>query len=404
MRVGMLTGSVSRQGGGVFDSIRGLSLALREEGVEIHVFGLEDEATEADRPAWDGLPLTVARISGPRPFGFARDLSGAIREAELDLLHVACTWMYPSIVSHQWAQATGRPVVVSPRGDLDPWALANSRWKKRAAAALFERRHLRTARCLHALNTSEAAAFRGYGLGNPIAIIPNGVDLPVLGVPTRASPPWQDRVPLSGKVLLFLGRLHPKKNLAALIEAWRQAALAEEEMSDWWLAIAGWDQGGHQAVLERQVVSGQVPRVLFLGPRHGADKDACFRSADAFTLPSLSEGLPRAVLEAWSFGLPVLITPACNLPEGVAAGAALETGSTAVEIAAGLARLTGMQAAERIAMGRAGRRLVETHFSWKKVAAETLLLYKWLVADCPQPRTVLPANRQSAIHGRVLSR
>lgn len=390
MKVGMLTGSVSRQGGGVFDSIRGLSLALRDhEGIDVHVFGLTDEATEVDLPAWRGLPVHTARIFGLRAFGYAPQLFRSVNDANPDILHVACTWMYPSLVSLRWAKHTGGPVVISPRGDLDPWALANSRWKKQIAAALFERRHLLRAACLHALNEAEAKAFRDYGLANPICIIPNGVDLPDLSSDPRILPAWTSQLPEGGRVLLFLGRLHHKKNIAALIEGWSAAVRDSDGGGDWWLAIAGWDQLGYEARLREMVTTSGAPRVLFLGAQYGEAKDACFRNASAFVLPSLSEGSPRAVLEAWSYGLPVLMTPACNLPEGVRRGAAIACGQSAMGIAQGLQHLFNMSDVERSRMGWAGRRLVEDQFTWARVGRSMMELYRHLLGDGPAPSRFL---------------
>ena len=94
------------------------------------------------------------------------------------------------------------------------------------------------------------------------------------------------------------------------------------------LVIAGWNQGSQEAMLRRLIATlGAADTVCLAGPQFGDDKAASFARADAFVLPSLSEGLPVAVLEAWSYGLPVLMTEACNLPEGFAAGAALRIGT-----------------------------------------------------------------------------
>jgi hypothetical protein len=74
-------------------------------------------------------------------------------------------------------------------------------------------------------------------------------------------------------------------------------------------------------------------RITFCGPLHGPAKDAAYASAQAFILPSFSEGLPTTVLEAWAHRLPVLMTAACNLPEGFASGAALEISSEPAQLA-----------------------------------------------------------------------
>ena len=389
MRVGILTGSVSRHAGGPFASLRGLAQSLRDDcGVNVRVFGLVDDATALDLPAWGAVPVRVEAVRGPRAFGYAPQLYDAVRRADLDVLHVACTWMYPTLVSLKWGRATGRPVVVAPHGDLDAWALANGRWKKALAAALYERRHLKRAATLHALNRAEARAFRDYGLANPIAVIPNGIDVPV----TVAGGPdagWSKRLPAGAKVLLFLGRLHPKKNIAALIAAWARVDRERGAANDWWLAIAGSGSEAYTASLGACIRETGARGVRFVGPQYGRAKAASFRRASAFVLPSLSEGLPMAVLEAWSYGLPAVVTPACNLPEGRISGAAIETGTTVDALAGGLRRLMAMSEGERAAMGRAGRRLTAERFSWRQVAGEMRALYGWLAEGDPLPRGLL---------------
>src|SRR5262249_48685326 len=126
------------------------------------------------------------------------------------------------------------------------------------------------------------------------------------------------------KILLYLGRLHPKKNLANLIRAWKQSLNSHPSArEDWALAVAGWDQAGYERELKRLNNDyGLAASVRFLGPLFGQEKDAAYRACDAFVLPSLSEVLSVAVLEAWAYAEPGLMTPECNVPEGVAAGAA----------------------------------------------------------------------------------
>ena len=119
--------------------------------------------------------------------------------------------------------------------------------------------------------------------------------------------------------------------------------------------------------------------VLFYGPAFGEEKEALLRSADAFILPSFSEGLPMSVLEAWSYGLPAVMTPECNLPEGFACGAALEIRSGEGSFQDGMRILIEMTNHERAAMGMRGRRLVEERFTWPKVAQSLKEIYESLL-------------------------
>jgi poly(glycerol-phosphate) alpha-glucosyltransferase len=383
LRVGMLVGSVGEQGGGVPASVRDLALALRRlSGIEITIFASEGPGSAMARDSWAPVPLHLFPVLGPSTFGFARGLDRALEAAEMDLLHVHGLWMYISIAASRWSSRTRRPYVVSPHGMLDAWAVAYSRWKKTVALHTYERRHLEGAACIHALCEPERQAIRSFGLGNPVCVIPNGVAagnyVPLL---SRSISP-------AGRTLLFLGRLTPKKGLIALIEAWALSRWRAES-AGWELAIAGFgpdDYVNHlRSLVNRLDVAGSV---RFIGPVAGAAKAAAFRSADAFILPSISEGQPLAVLEAWSHGLPVLITPQCNLEEGYLARAATQIGCTIPEIEKGLADLFATPAYALREMGRQGRRLVEERFSWAQSAQQWGEVYRWTSGAQARPQSV----------------
>ncbi len=374
MKIGFVTPFLTRSGGGVFTSAQRLAQTLATQN-EVRVFGLDDPSAVDDLATWKPLPTEVFRVKGPRAFGYAPALGRAVREATLDLVHSHGLWMYPSIA----AQQSGKPCVISPHGMLDPWALALSRGKKKLAGMFFQNAHLRQAACLHALCQSEADSIRAYGLRNPICIIPNGIDLPP---PGDEPPTYAEKIPPTAKTLLYLGRLHPKKGLPALLRAWSTTD------ASWHLVIAGWDQAGHEDELRRLTAELRTQRVHFVGPQFGTAKAAAYRHAAAFILPSLSEGLPMVILEAWAHGKPVLMTNACNLPEGFAAQAAIGITPDPDDIARGLHKLTVMPDAERRAMGARGRQLIEQSFAWPKIARDFRTVYDWILRRSPQPACV----------------
>ncbi len=374
-----LTDFLSRAGGGLFEAVRGLAQAIDEQQqYSPAVLGLYEPGYEADRAAWRGIEAKAFKVVGPRAFGYSPALSHFLRANEPDLVHVHGLWVYTSIAAIQWSR-TCRPYVVSPHGMLDTWALNNSRWKKRLSALLYETRHLRGAACLHALNDREARAIRAYGLNNPICVIPNGIELPDEAIIGSRS---------MSRVLLFLGRLHPKKGLPALIEAWaRVKSIAEKD--GWQLKIAGWDQNDHRAQLEAIATKLHVTSsVHFAGPQFAQNKEHCFRTASAFILPSLSEGLPMSVLEAWSWRLPVVMTSNCHVSYGDEGRAAIVTEASVEGLSAALQRLFSMSCTELEALGANGRRLVEDHFQWPRVAEQMTEVYDWLLGLGPQPACI----------------
>lgn len=368
--------------------VRSLAHGVQIAGCEVGVFAGIDRYTEQERSQWAELNVTVRARRGPPAFNYMPGLVTQLQDARLDLLHTHGLWTYPSLAAVKWAQRTGKPYVISPHGMLDAWAVGNSHWKKLLAGWLYESAHLRQAACIHALCQAEAMAIRAYGLSNPICVIPNGVELPQ-SQPV-ASPRWQGNLPANAKVLLYLGRIHPKKGLTNLLHAWHQNRIRESSSDDWYLVIAGWDQDGHEAEL-KSIASqlGIIDKVLFVGPQFGLDKSACYHRADAFTLPSLSEGLPMVVLEAWAYQLPVIMTPQCNLPEGFASSAALSIEANADSIGLGLRTLCAMTEENRRKMGSRGRKLVETDFQWSRIADQMNAVYKWVGGKGERPECVL---------------
>jgi poly(glycerol-phosphate) alpha-glucosyltransferase len=271
---------------------------------------------------------------------------------------------------------------------LDEWALRNGRWKKQLAAAVYERDCLSRAGCIHAFTQAELASTRKFGLKNPICVIPNGVDIPET---SGSDAPWTDIANRGIKTLLYLGRIHPKKNLPALLRAW-SSLIAEPHAitSDWRLVIAGWDQKRHERELKSLARSLQIEQyVRFVGPLFGDAKSAAFNHADVIVLPSLSEGLPMVVLEAWAHAKPVLMTPQCNLPEGFAAGAAASSQPDADSLALGLKDLLSASDSERRVMGARGLALVQQKFTWPLVASQMHSVYSWLVGGGNPPDCVV---------------
>ena len=387
MKLGIMCSSISNKAGGMFGAMVGQNLVIdRTYKFEVQIFGLEDERSSSDVALWKNLSARTYQIAGPKRFAFSPQLLPALLNANLDLLHVHGLWMYPSVASRKWAHSTRRPYVVSSHGMLDGWAIQNAYWKKVLAGTLYERSHLQNAACLQAVSLAEVEAIRAYGLRTPICHIPYGIDLPQ-GPPTSRS--YGDK----SKKLLFLGRLHPKKGLLNLIHAWGRVRGSKSiEGRNWVLTIAGWDQGGHEQQLKRLVLElGLADSVHFVGAKFGSDKDNLLAESDAFILPSYSEGLPVAVLEAWSYGLPVLITPACNIPEGYACHAAVQIQPEVEAIERGLLELIAMTDSQRQNMGMQGRRLVEEQFTWDRAARDMVAVYRWVLGEGPRPACVVTA-------------
>jgi poly(glycerol-phosphate) alpha-glucosyltransferase len=366
-----LTDSLSRRGGGVSESLLGLFQALRDLGrTDLALAAGTDPDTARDLPRFAPLPSRTFPVHRLGPLALSPGLARHLRREAPGLIHLHGLW---GPASRALAAArTGRSRwMVSPHGMVEPWAMRQGRRKRALAWQLWDGAVLRGAACLHALCHAELESCRALGLRQPVAVIPNGVTLPA---PEPGEP---------GDAFLFLGRLHPKKGLDALIRAW---ALLPEPPP---LRIAGWDDHPAATGWRRQVEEGGLAGTIrFVGEVAGTEKDRLFRAARAFILPSHSEGLPMAVLEAWSHRVPVLMTDACHLPEGFACGAARRIGTDPESIAAGVRDFLALDEPDRHAMGTAGRALVERAFTWPRIAARMAAVYDWVLGLGERPEDV----------------
>ena len=386
LSVAELTTYTSRLNGGVFFVLTALLPRLQAQGtVQPSVLGYRDPKTEEDRALWQAVPVQALTPWPPRYFGYSPRFRPALERSEPQVIHSHGLWTYLSLAALQVHKRCQVPMVVSPHGMLDPWALALSSRKKRVVGRLFQDEQLRRAAVVHALNAAEARAIRSYGVRGPVVVIPNGVEIDP--VPSAAPAPWAEHpVARRPRILLFMARLHPKKGLRELFAAWRIMQSQPGPARDWGLVVAGWDEAGIRSELTDYALrEGLADSICFCGPLMGEHKAAALSHAHACVLPSFSEGLPMTVLEAWSYGLPALMTPACNLPEGIECGAALSCEPRPDSIADAIDALARMDDAQRAEMGGAAKALVRERFDWNTIAAAMERLYSAVAGGEPPP-------------------
>lgn len=363
--------------GGMVPSILGMTGALANRGGHVRI-----------------VTPTPSRLeSTPRPKGVMLDgpevsLEKSVRGA--DIVHMHGLWQGHTRRGVSSCRTSKVPYLIAAHGMTDPWAMRQKRIKKAIYTMLIEGPNLRGASCLHALTRPEVGHFRRIAPKTPVALIPNGVDLsPFESLPSREDLE-REHPELRGKfVLLFFSRVHKKKGLDLLAPA--IASLANDH-PDVHLLVAGIDDGALIPLLNTTDALGIRDRVTYVGHVSGHHAKRVWGAADAFVLPSYSEGFSMAVLEALACRLPVLVTTACHFPELDARDAGIVVEPSIEGVTAGLRGLLERSADQRASMASRGRALVAERFTWDQQAQRLADVYMWIIGGGPPPAAVSDAQ------------
>ena len=357
-------------------SVLGLCQGLQRAGVEVEVVTTTANGGASLPPSppggevYDGVPVRYAERSFPRRF-FGGRVRGPLVEAlsRADVCHIHGVWNVPEWWASYLARTAGVPYVISPRGMLQPQAMQRGRRRKAAAFALLDRRNLAGAALLHATSDLEAVAIRALGLGVPIAVVPNGVDLHGA---REASGGYRARLGIPGGafVVLFLGRMHRIKRLDLLAGAFAEARATHRDMH---LVLAGHDEDRLVPDLLKQL-AGHADHVHAIDAIYGADKWDLLKDADVMVQCSDSESFGLSVVESLASGVPVVATRTCPWSELEARDCGFWVEQTAPAIAAALRTLAD-DPARRAQMGERAAAVARDQYSWDALAPRMVRLY-----------------------------
>ena len=376
---------LSKADGGPAYSVPRLVEELRSEGHEVLIRTLEPVAAQdLSDIARRQSPAVHTRQSGPpgRLFGASPDMASALRKdaLECDIIHTHGLWLLPDIYPARMTrkrEATAK-LVHSIRGMLGPQAMQYSKWKKKVVWMLMQQRALAESHCLHATAASELDEIRAAGLTNPVAVIPNGIDIPDLNLYPRA---------VGGtRTILSLGRLHRKKGLDKLLLAW---ADLESRRPEWNLRIVGPAEEGHDIELRHLAEKLGLSNVSIEGPLYGNDVVQAYRDADLFILPTSNENFAMTVAESLAAGVPVISTRGAPWSGLIDKNCGWWIDNTVEAISGQLAEATTLPSVTLEEMGRRGREWMKQDFGWNGIAREMIAVYEWLALDGAPPASVV---------------
>lgn len=349
--------------------------SLIELGMEVRLAVLDWVPGSDTAPYVKRFPLGW----GPRRLGrspaMARWVKDQVSKGSVEMIHTHGLWMMPNVYPGRVRRSGKARLVVSPRGTLSEWALNHHRWRKCVMWHLGQKVTLARADAFHATGESEYEDIRRLGFRQPVAIIPNGIDVPPLE-PKSIDGRWR---------LLYLGRIHKIKGVDNLLHAWRAV---QHRFSDWELVIAGPDDSGYRQELQRLAADLGAKRVSFMGPVYGAEKLALYRSAHLYVLPTHSDNFAMTVAEALAAGTPAIVTrgaPWSGLAQH-GAGWWIEIGVDPLVACLEEALALPIQRLEE--NGANGRRWIAEEFSWERIGRRMADVYDWVTKGGQAPEWV----------------
>jgi len=326
-------------------------------------------------------PKIKLKFNKPGFLGYSKELKEAMNGTDADLFHGHGLWQLPVCQMAAVAKKRNIPYVISIRGMLEPWSMQQSVFKKKIAMALFQHTDLKKASCLHATALMEVQSIRALGYKNPIACIPNGINIHEF--PQKIYTTERDRK----KRALFLSRIHPKKGIELLISAWK--TISVELRGNWVIDIVGNGEREYIDELTALIKSKQLEgHINILGPKFGAEKLKVYHSADLFVLPTYSENFGIVIAEALSCGIPVITTKGAPWEEIelTNSGRWIDTNEEALSLA--LKEMLAKTDTELHEMGTNGRKLIEEHYSIVSVAKKIADLYTWVLLKGEKPNFI----------------
>lgn len=373
MKILSFVSSIDLSSGGPSRSVPMFTKGLAELGVDITLMTIRSKNMNTHT-----LEGTTAKLKVFEPSFSKKEIAKYLADEKFELIQIQSMWDLPYHKVMVEARRLGVPYIVTPRGMLEPWSLSQKKWKKKLAWWLYQRHDVQKSACVFTTAKMEAEHVRKLGITTCKAVIPNGIE-------TDAYP---CKTSFEGvkKQVLFLGRIHVKKGIELLFEAWKRL---HSDYADWQLLVVGNGDAKYIHRLENRVESlGLKDSIKILPPVFGEAKIKVYQESALFCLPSFSENFGMVIAEAMSCGTPVITTTNCpwEILNETNTGWCIDLSVDNLECA--LREALTMSAAKLYNMGQRARKPIYDNFDYRSVARKTLYLYEWLLNGGEKPEFV----------------
>ena len=373
MKVLTFISSLDINSGGPSRSVPMLVRGLAELGVDITLMTIRSENMNTH-----ALEGTSAKIKVFDPSVSQSEIARYLKEEHFQLIQIQSMWDLPYHKVMREARKQGIPYIVTPRGMLEPWSLSQKKWKKKLAWWLYQRNDVQKSVCVFTTAKMEADHISNLGITTSRAVIPNGIE--------TDSYPCKTSVDVVKKQVLFLSRVHVKKGIEILFDAWKRI---HSEFADWQLLVVGNGEAEYIQSLENRVECLDLKECInIIPPVFGNDKIRLYQESALFCLPSYSENFGMVIAEAMSCGTPVITTTNCpwNILNDTSTGWCIDLSVDNLERA--LREALSMNPTELYDMGQKASKLIYDNFDYRSVTRKTLRLYEWLLGGGEKPEFI----------------
>ncbi len=372
--------SIAQKYGGTSRVVSNLSDALIKTGIKVSIITACDSEDKKILPTSNNVNLTyiyknLKLLNFLKHYSFEKTLTRSMATYNKNIVHDNGVWLpFNHLVANTCRKYSFKRIV-SPHGMLEPWAMNYKRYKKGIGWFIFQKNDLQLASAFHATSQEEAENIRKIGFKQAIAVIPNGVLVPDKIVnEKKAQEKYQRKA-------LFLSRIHPKKGLHNLLDAWETL-----KPNEWRLLIVGPEEAGYRAEIEGKIKAKGLESFIELrGEVNDLEKWDLYKSSALFVLPSFSENFGIVVAEALAAGVPVITTrgtPWSDLQK-YDCGWWVDIGVEPLVKA--LREAINMEPARLCEMGDRGAKLIESKYLWPQIGKQMLEFYEWLLGIGPKP-------------------
>ena len=373
MKILSFVSSLDLSSGGPSRSVPMLAKGLAELGVDITLMTIRSENMNIH-----SLEGTTAKLKVLEPSFTRKEIAKYLADERFELIQIQSVWEMPYHKVILEARKQNIPYIVTPRGMLEPWSLSQKKWKKKLAWWLYQRNDVQKSACVFTTAKMEAEHVSNLGITTCKAVIPNGIETDAY--------PCKTSVEGVKKQVLFLSRVHVKKGIELLFEAWKRI---HSDYLDWQLLVIGNGEAEYIHSLENRVESlGLKDCIKILPPVFGEAKIKVYQESALFCLPSFSENFGMVIAEAMSCGTPVITTTNCpwEILNETNTGWCVDLSVENLERA--LREAMGMDANALYDMGQRASKFIFDNFDYRSVTRKTLRLYEWLLNSGEKPEFV----------------